>query len=168
MKRCNSTDPATLYSKCWEYVVACTMGNCPHIRREDAEDMTSQAFLELLQNGYLALGNWVWTAKMRGRWHYNRQYMRYEPKGTTYDMPDRLATQPDRCEVFHPGQLLKRKDSKAAFALMMKGYNRSEVADELHCSAIGVTNIIFRLRNKCRQYLRQDIAIYQGLQVSTI
>jgi hypothetical protein len=91
--------------------------------------------------------------------------MRYEPKGTTYDMPDRLATQPDRCEVFHPGQLLKRKDSKAAFALMMKGYNRSEVADELHCSAIGVTNIIFRLRNKCRQYLRQDIAIYQGLQV---
>lgn len=167
MKRCNTTDPATIYSKCWEYVVACTMANCPHLCREDAEDMTSQAFYELLQNGCVALGNWVWTAKMRGRWHYKTQHMRYEPKGTMYDMPDCLATQPDRCEVFHPGQLLRRKDAKAAFTLMMKGYNRREVADELHRHPVGVTKMMERLRNKCRQYLRQDIAIYQGLQVST-
>jgi hypothetical protein len=70
--------------------------------------------------------------------------------------------------VFHPGQLLRREDAKAAFALMMKGYNRREVADELHRHPIGVTKMMERLRNQCRQYLRQDIAIYQGLQVSTI
>ena len=165
MKRCKTNDPATLYSECWEYVVACTMGNCSHLCREDAEDMTSQAFYELLQNGHMALDNWVWTAKMRGRWHYKTQHMRYMPNGTMYDMPDRLAIQPDRFEVFHPIQLLRRKDAKAAFSLMMKGYNRREVADELHRHPIGVTKMMERLRNRCKLYLRIDIEIYQGKKV---
>lgn len=164
MKRCRSTDPATLYRECWEYVVACTMGNCPHLRREDAEDMTSQAFCELLQNGHTNLQNWVWTAKMRGRWHYQTQYMRYEPSGCMYDLRDSRVTMPDRCEVFHPGQLLRRKDAKAAFALMMQGYNRAEVAETLHRHPVGVTVMMKRLRNQCKEYLKRDIEIYRNEQ----
>lgn len=165
MKRCKTADPATLYGECWEYVVACTLGNCQHLRREEAEDIASQAFLELFQNGATNLQNWVWTAKMRGRWHYKTQYMRYEPSGTLYDMRDGRATMPDRCEVFHPGQLLRRKDAKAAFALMMKGYNRTEVAEELHRHPIGVTKMMERLRNQCKAFLKNDIEIYQGKRI---
>ena len=165
MKRFKSTAPSELYAECWEYVVACTMGNCPHIQREDAEDMTSQAFLELLTKGRTNLQNWVWAAKMRGRWHYKTQHLRYAPSGTLYDMIDRRCTMPDRCEIFHPVQLLRRKDAKAAFALMMKGYNRAEVAEELHRHPVGVTKMMERLRNQCKDYLRKDIAIYQGKRI---
>ena len=70
MKQCRDTDPATLYRKCWKYVVDCTMANCSHLRREESEDITSQAFCELLNNDKTNLQNWVWMAKMRGRWHY--------------------------------------------------------------------------------------------------
>lgn len=164
MKQCRDTDPATLYRKCWKYVVACTMASCPHLRRDDAEDMTSQAFYELMVNGKTNLQNWIWMAKKRGRMHYHRQYLRYQPSGSLADMIDSRASQPDGCEVFHPVQLLKRKDAKAAFALMMQGWNRAEVAKQLNRHPVGVTKMMERLRNKCKQYLEKDIAIYKGLQ----
>lgn len=165
MKRCIDTDPARLYAKCYEYVVACTMDNCQHLSRMDAEDMASQAFCELLANGLINLQNWIWTAKMRGRWHYQTQYKRYKPCGTLCDISDHRTAMPDICEVFQPGQILRRKSAKAAYALMMKGYNRSEVAEELHRHPVGVTKMMERLRNQCKQYLRRDIEIYQGKRI---
>ena len=164
MKQCRDTDPATLYRKCWKYVVDCTMANCWHLRREESEDITSQAFCELLNNDKTNLQNWVWMAKMRGRWHYQTQYLRYQPSGSLADMRDSRASQPDGCEVFHPVQLLKRKDAKAAFALMMQGWNRAEVAKQLNRHPVGVTKMMERLRNRCKKYLKKDIAIYKGLQ----
>lgn len=161
MKKCRDTDPATLYRECREYVVACTMGNCRHLRREEAEDMTSQAFVELLLNGKMNLQNWIWRAKMRGRWHYRTQRMRYKPCGALSDIQDSRTATPDCCEVFHPGQLLRRKDAKAAFSMMMQGWNRAEVAEQLHRHPVGVTKMMERLRNKCKQYLKKDIEIYQ-------
>lgn len=162
MKRCLITDPAALYTECYEYVVDCAKCNSPHLRREEAEDITSQSFFELLMKRATNLQNWVWMVKMRGRGHYKTQCLRYKPSGTIEDMRDERVTMPDNFEVFHPIQLLRRKDAKAAFSLMMKGYNRAEVAEELHRHPIGVTKMMERLRNRCKLYLRIDIEIYQG------
>lgn len=162
MKRYNTTDPAALYSECWEYVVECTMKNCPHLRREEAEDISSQAFTELMQKGKTNIQNWAWTAKMRGLWDYKTQHMRYKPSGTMYDIRGGGVVMPDSCEVFHPGQLLVRKDAKAAFSLMMQGYNRAEVAEQLYRHPISVTKMMERLRNRCKEYLKSDIKIYRN------
>lgn len=161
MKRTKLTDPCNLYSECWEYVVACIMGRNRHLRRESAEDIVSQVFLELMEKGRLNIQNWIWTANRRAWSDYKTQYMRYKLVGNPSEMPDTRYVLPDNCEVFHARQLLRRKSSMVCFDLMMQGWDRTEVAEHLHRHPLGVTTMMYRLRDRCKDYLKSDIKIYR-------
>ena len=162
MKKYLSTDPGKLYLDCWEYVVACTMANCRHLSRQDAEDMTSQAFLELYAAGKTNIQNWVWLSKMRGRWDYIRHYSRYQNKADLLDYQDLFFNDSVNIEVFRLKSLLVRKDAKACFDIWSKGYNRVEVAKILGYFPPSVTTMVCRLRKGAKRALKRDIDIYNG------
>ena len=93
MKKTKETDPGKLYSDNYEYVIGCLMARCPHLRREDAEDIASGAFLEILQKNeaVCCIQNWIWLAKMRAFWHYHTIYERFEPQGLPLDFPSTIS-----------------------------------------------------------------------------
>lgn len=161
MKRYKDTAPASLYRDCFWYVVNCTMSNCHHLSMEDAEDITSQAFLELYQNGKTNIQNWVWLAKMRGRWDYVKHYTRSDHVGTSADLPDRQVTEPAFFEMFQFSSLLKRKDAKECLGLILKGYTSNEIAETLHRTKQGVKTMLYRLRNQAKVTLKRDIELYK-------
>ena len=162
MKKYRDTNPIHLYRDCWEYVVACTMANCRHLSRQEAEDITSQAFLELYTKDKANIQNWVWTAKMRGRWNYVTGHARYKHIGTSAALPDVRLSDPEFFEVFNLKSLLIRKDAKACFDLIMKGYNSTEIAETLNRTTQGVKTMIYRLRKQAKTYLQRDIEMYNG------
>lgn len=161
MKKCLIIDPAKLYEECWEYVVSCTMSNCVHLSREDAEDITSQAFLELMHNGKTNIQNWIWLSKMRGRMDYEKHFKRTQNVGLLSDIPECVEYK-ESYEVFKISSLLVRKDAKECLSLWLKGYNRTEIAKILKRHPVSVTTMIYRLRNQARNYLQKDIKIYHG------
>ncbi len=123
--------------------------------------MTSQAFVELYLKGKANVQNWVWSAKMRGRWDYTTRHARYNYVGTSANLPDARVTEPVFFEVFKLRSLLIRKDAKACFDLMIKGYNSHEVAKSLNRTKQGVKTMIYRLRKIAKTYLANDIRLYQ-------
>lgn len=160
MKKYRDTNPIHLYRDCWEYVVACTMANCRHLSRQEAEDITSQAFMELFTKDKANIQNWVWTAKMRGRWDYVSRHARYKNVGTSADLPDVRLSDSEFFEVFNLKSLLIRKDAKLCFDLIMKGYNSTEIAETLNRTPQGVKTMIYRLRKQAKKYLANDIKLY--------
>lgn len=160
MKKYRDTNPIHLYRDCWEYVVACTMANCRHLSRQEAEDITSQAFMELFNKDKANIQNWVWTAKMRGRCDYVTRHARYKNVGTSAALPDVRLSDSEFFEVFNLKSLLIRKDAKACFDLIMKGYNSTEIAETLNRTTQGVKTMIYRLRKKAKKYLANDIKLY--------
>ena len=161
MKRYNDTDPGALYTDCYEYVLWCTMTKCPHLTKEEAEDIVSNAFCELTLKGMQNIQNWVWAARCRGQWNYHTQYLRFKKVGLLQDFHDLdRTTEPFTVEVFRVGSLLKRKDAKRSFALWAKGYNRAEIAQFLGIGRRSATTMIYRLRKTAKQALRADIKYY--------
>ena len=166
MKRTNETDPGKLYSDNYEYVIGCLMARCPHLRREDAEDMASGAFLEILQKKesvVCCIQNWIWCAKMRAFWHYHTIYERYEPQGLLLDFPTTSCfSEPSQVETFQLSSLLKRKDARRCFSLWNQGYNRAEIHKILGYHKVAVTTMVYRLRKRAKQYLKRDVELYRG------
>lgn len=162
MKKFNDNDPASLYRDCWEYVVACTMANCPHLSREEAEDITSNAFVELYLKRKTNIQNWVWTAKMRGRWDFKTRNARYNHVGISANLPDTRVAELEFFEVFKLRSLLVRKDAKACYDLAMNGYTSAEIAEILHRRKHGVAFMFYRLRKQAKKYIANDIKLYSN------
>lgn len=146
------------------------MARCPHLRREDAEDMASNAFLEILQKNEAVcnIQNWIWLAKMRAIWHYHTRYERYEPQGLLLDFPSTTCiSEPFQVETFQLISLLKRKDARNArrclcFSLWLQGYNRAEIHKILGYNKHSVTMMVYGLRKRAKQYLKRDVELYRG------
>lgn len=162
MKKYRDIDPANIYRDCWEYVVSCTMANCKHLSRQGAEDIASQAFLELYLKDKVNIQNWIWLAKMRGRWDYATYNTRHNFTGTSASLPDSRVTGPEYFEVFKLKSLLIRKDAKECFDLIINGYTSQEIAEKLNRTTQGVNTMIYRLRKQARIYLDKDIKIYNN------
>lgn len=164
MKRTKEQDPGKLYSNNYDKVIGCLMARCPHLRREDAEDIASGAFLELLQKNESVcnIQNWIWLAKMRAFWHYHTIYERYEPQGILMDFPTAVCTEPSQVETFQLRSLLKRRDARRCFSLWLQGYNRAEIQKILGYHKVAVTTMVYRLRKRAKQYLERDIELYRG------
>lgn len=162
MKKGKETNPTNLYRDCWEKVVACTMANCNHLSRQGAEDIASQAFLELYLKDKVNIQNWIWLAKMRGRWDYATHNTRYKFVGLSGSLPDYEIASPEYFEVFKLKSLLIRKDAKACYDLIMKGYTSPEIAEMLNRTKQSVKTMIYRLRKQARIYLDNDIKIYNN------
>lgn len=160
MKNYKDTDPAHLYRDCWDYVVSCTMANCHHLSLEEAEDITSNAFTDLYLKGKTNIQNWVWKAKMLGRSDYETRYARYSNNLASVNLLDTRVKEPEFFEVFKLRSLLVRKDAKECFDLIMKGYNRAEIAKKMDRTKVGVTVMIYRLRKRAKIYLQNDIILY--------
>ena len=160
MKKYYNNDPACLYRDCYEYVVACTMANCPHLTREWAEDITSDAFVSIYTKRVANIQNWIWKAKMMGFLDFSTRISRYSNDGISSTLPDGRFEKPAFFEVFKPRELLVRKDAKACYDYMMKGYNRAEIAKALGRTKQGVTTMIYRLRKQVKIYLADDIKLY--------
>lgn len=161
MMRYKDTDPANLYRDCFGYVVNCTMANCHHLSLEDAEDITSQSFMELYLNGKTNIQNWVWLAKMRGRCDYVKRYTRVDYVGTSADVPDAQVIEPAFFEVFQFSSLLVRKDAKECLGLVLKGYTSNEIAETLHRTKQGVKTMLYRLRKQAKVTLKRDVELYK-------
>jgi hypothetical protein len=141
------------------------MAACPHICREDAEDVVSQAFLYLYQRQGRAthLALWIWKAKCDARWHYTSRYLKNINKGLMSDLePYAEYALPDNMEVFHIGSLLVRKDARSCLNLWLAGYNRAEIAKYLNRTRQSVTTLTSRLRKKAKKHLENDIKIYHN------
>lgn len=141
------------------------MARCPHLRREDAEDMASGALLEILQKNeaVCCIQNWIWTAKMRAFWHYHTIHERFEPQGLLLDFPSTICfSEPFQVETFQLHSLLKRKDARRCFSLWLQGYNRAEIHKILGCCKGAVTTMVYRLRKRAKQYLKRDVELYCG------
>ena len=161
MMRYKDTDPANLYRDCFGYVVNCTMANCHHLSLEDAEDITSQSFMELYLNGKTNIQNWLWLAKMRGRWDYVKHYTRFDYVGTSADVPDAQVIEPAFIEVFQFSSLLVRKDAKECLGLVLKGYTSNEIAEALNRTKQGVKTMLYRLRKQAKVILKRDVELYK-------
>ncbi len=161
MMRYKDTDPDNLYRDCFGYVVHCTMANCHHLSLEDAEDITSQSFMELYLNGKTNIQNWVWLAKMRGRQDYVKHYTRFDYVGTSAGLPDAQVIEPAFIEVFQFSSLLVRKDAKECLGLVLKGYTSNEIAETLNRTKQGVKTMLYRLRNQAKVILKRDVELYK-------
>lgn len=171
MKRTKETDPGKLYSDNYEYVIGCLMARCPHLRREDAEDIASGAFLEILQKNeaVCCIQNWIWLAKMRAFWHYHTIHERFEPQGLLLDFPSTICfSEPSQVETFRLHSLLKRKDARRSFSLWLQGYNRAEIHKILGYNKGAATTMVYRLRKRAKQYLKRDVELYRGYKHDAI
>lgn len=162
MKRYKDTEPANLYRDCWEYVVACVMGSCDHLRREDAEDIVSDSFLELYVAGVTTLANWVWISKKRGYSHYERYYSRYQHTDNLVALFDSVFSHEKNIEVFSFCSLFQRVSAKTKIALLLQGYNRPEIVKLLNCSFHSVDTIRTEIKKRATNALRNDIKLFHN------
>lgn len=154
-------DAATLYLDQYGRVYHHLRHRCEWMEIEDAKDIASDAFLEMMLKGYeMKVSVWMWLGYKRAYSLKDSARCRHE----TRLAEDAFAVSfpPPEVEVYKMASLFVWGRRAEAFDMLMQGYNYEEIENILGCKEGYVRDVIYYLRKKLAADLKNDVRAYRG------